>query len=401
MKGPQPISVRACATMLRCMVATIAATLLIGNTSAADLSAVGGRKRLLEYGWDRPDAEFAKAHSAEMEQRPFDGVIFSLKSGGSLFRRAPFDASAVAAEMEVLGSIQWKRFTDNFVVVHAAADTGWDWFEDRDWAATETSVRLVARGVGRAKLRGVCFDPEPYGVNPWQYSLQPSAHAHSFPEFAAKVRARGRALMLTVQQELPNPLWFTFFQLSVLEDVVRLPAGKLATGLADAQYGLLVPFLEGMLSAAEPGARIVDGDEWAYFAESGEEFLRRYHMIRARANALVAREVAASYSAHVEVAQPVFLDQVMGLRDDAKKGVPARVMTYPNRIRFLQQNVYWSLFTADQYAWLYSQNVDWWRKPVPRELDQALQWVRDRVRNDLPLGFEVGSAIRAARAQGH
>src|SRR5207248_1655034 len=100
-------------------------------------------------------------------------------------------------------------------------------------------------------------------------------------------RRRGASLMRALQRELPNVLWFTFFQLSVLEDLVRLQPEARLEALTAADYGLLPAFLEGMLSAASGGMRIVDGDEWAYYAESPELFFRRYHMIRARAVDLV------------------------------------------------------------------------------------------------------------------
>ena len=61
---------------LRLLVAcTLLLALVAGRTAAADKPA----KKLIEFGWDEPDTAFMRAHVAEMEQTPFDGVVFHFK----------------------------------------------------------------------------------------------------------------------------------------------------------------------------------------------------------------------------------------------------------------------------------------------------------------------------------
>jgi len=38
--------------------------------------AAGPTKKLIEFGWDEPDTAFMRRHIAQMEQMPFDGVVF-------------------------------------------------------------------------------------------------------------------------------------------------------------------------------------------------------------------------------------------------------------------------------------------------------------------------------------
>ena len=51
-----------------------------GHSAAEDDVPVAGRK-LVEYGWDVPNSDFVAGHIGEMEQRPFDGVLFRLQGG--------------------------------------------------------------------------------------------------------------------------------------------------------------------------------------------------------------------------------------------------------------------------------------------------------------------------------
>src|SRR5213079_2113330 len=44
-------------------------------TRAAGFTPTTQGKKLIEYGWDCPDAAFVHAHLKEMEARPFDGVV--------------------------------------------------------------------------------------------------------------------------------------------------------------------------------------------------------------------------------------------------------------------------------------------------------------------------------------
>jgi hypothetical protein len=43
-------------------------------------------KKLIEWGWDEPDTKFMRTNIAQMEQFPFDGLVFHVNSskGGKL-----------------------------------------------------------------------------------------------------------------------------------------------------------------------------------------------------------------------------------------------------------------------------------------------------------------------------
>lgn len=371
-----------------------AALLLVASGAWAGPSTLGNKK-LLEYGWDTPSPAYARTHAAEMEARPFDGVVLRLESSGSIFRHAPLDAAKVEAEGLVLRAVPWTRFKDNFAIFWAAADPGWDWLDEADWAAAIKSTTSLARAARVGKLRGLCFDPEPYGLSPWRYDRQPASKTLTYPELAAKVRLRGRAFAGALQQEYPGLVLFMFFHLSVLEGALRVDGPARAARLQENDFGLLLPFLEGMLAVAKPGFRIVEGDEWLYHADSSERFFRSYHAARSRAPDLIRPELREAYARQVEVAQPIYLDELIGLRTD-KPELVSRRLSPADQLRFLQHNVYWALYTADEYAWLYSEKFDWWKKPVPPAIDAVVREAAAFVRRDRDLGFRIEPAIERA-----
>ena len=149
-----------------------AMVLLSGFASAEDDVVIPGKK-LVEYGWDVPSSDFVAAHIAEMEQRPFDGLLFRLQGGENVLEPVAWPEEKFAADFAVLPSIPWKKFTDNFVMMLAASDQ--DWFNDAQWEAILHNVKLVSKAAKLAHCVGLCFDAEPYGTNPWDY--RKTAHA--------------------------------------------------------------------------------------------------------------------------------------------------------------------------------------------------------------------------------
>ncbi len=146
---------------------------VIGVLSCALLSGVAtaqpspAKKKLVEYGWDVPFPDYVKEHVREMETRPFDGVVFRLREYNHAFDTRPWDEARLAPQLETLRGIEWRRFTDDFLMLYATSSWGMDWFDDGQWDAIARNLRLVSRAAKAGRCVGVAFDPEPYGPNPW------------------------------------------------------------------------------------------------------------------------------------------------------------------------------------------------------------------------------------------
>ena len=112
------------------------------------------------------------------------------------------------------------------------------------------------------------FDIEAYSKPLWNYDGR-KYRGRSWDEYAAQVRDRGRLLMSSFQDGFgDNVVVFLTFGFSLPDaetsgDLKKLPQVK---------YGLLRPFLEGMLDAARPGSTIVDGYEISYGYRDPKQF---------------------------------------------------------------------------------------------------------------------------------
>jgi hypothetical protein len=353
-------------------------------------------KKLIEYGWDVPYPDFVRQHTREMEQRPFDGLIFRLRDYNLAFDVRPWREEDLAPQLADLQGIEWRTFTDNFLCIYAAADSGMDWFNDEHWQAISHNLRLTARAARLGGCVGICFDPEPYGRNPWEYSGGP----RPFAEVAAQVRKRGAEFITALQEELPILRLLTFFQLAIAGDLVdeRDPK-RLEERLSQNGYGLLPAFLNGMLDAIAPGVRIIDGNENAYYYTNADSYFRAYHYMKQRALSLIAPENRDEYVAQVQAGMALYIDQVMALRPPAGEFL-CYYMTPEERAAWFQHNVYYALTTTDEYVWCYSERMNWWQKQdIPPGAEQAIRSARREVADGRPLGFDISDMIAAAQSK--
>ena len=362
--------------------ALIAAAFLLMTTVAFAVP-----KKLIEYGWDVPTPSFVAQHIREMEERPFDGLIMRVPNIGSVFENRKWDRAEVAGELAALAAIRWEKFTDNFICMYAASSM--DWCRDADWENVLHNVGLCAEAARLGRCRGVCFDAEPYGENPWYYPKQAHAGEKSFADYCTVVRRRGAQFMARIQEELPSPVVHTFFLLSLFGD---------DQDLADNQYGLLPSFLNGMLDAATPGTIITDGNESSYYYTDGIQYVKaRRAILRAGRGPLVAAGNRGKYRAQLQCSQALYVDHLFDMR--TQKNISA-YMTPEQRARWFEHNVFWALTTSDRYVWLYSEKMSWWKNEgLPPGLEQAVISARAKVAAGKPLGFDLAPIIRRTREQ--
>jgi len=350
-------------------------------------------KKLIEYGWDVPSPDFIRANIREMEKRPFDGLIFRLKAGSNVLEPVAWDDAKLAPDIEDLKNIQWEKFTDNFVIALAASKQ--DWFDDAQWKIIEQNVALLAKAARIGKCVGICFDPEPYGDNPWDYTKAAQHEAKSFNEYQAKVRERGAQFIRAIEREFPNPKILTFFQLSLFGGFCQpMSPEERMTKLSREGYGLLPAFLNGMLDAAGPGVSIIDGNENAYYYEEKTSYFDVYHLMTQRAQYLIDPALWAKYRAVVQPGQALYIDQYFGLRTERVLG---SFMTPEERPKWFEHNVYWSLYSTDRYVWCYSERMNWWtNKDVPPGCEEAIRAARDKLNAGKPLDFDLAPIVKEA-----
>ena len=368
------------------------------------------KKKLLQYGYGVPRPQFLLDNIARMEKRPFDGVIFRLKRYGNVFDTTPWPKDNIKNQAATLAAVKWKKFTDNFLCIYAANKQGMDWFNDEHWKTVAANLALATRAAKAARAKGICFDMEPYGVNPWSYPGRNTDK--SFAEVAAKVRQRGAQFMEAMQKEMPDIHVMTFFLISHWREGRRVHLALLdepnrerrLQQLSRGYYAVMPAFLNGMLKVANPRVRFTDGNESpSYYSRDSRAYFRGYHRMRNNALSLIDAENHERYRTQVLVGHALYLDYLTGVR--TRRPNLGIYVSPADRLKWVEHNIYWSLTTSDEYVWVYHEFMDWWGTMagqvrhggwMPPGVPEAVESARRKVREGLPLGFDSKDFIAKA-----
>ncbi|HEY8750646.1 MAG TPA: hypothetical protein VIM11_21860 [Tepidisphaeraceae bacterium] len=354
------------------LIAILTHALPFANAVVADLPQ---SKKLIEFGWDEPDTAFIRAHLAELERTPFDGCVFHADAVGLDAKSVSFTWTGWGTRAFTRDELQkavadlkatpFKRFTHNFLRFNTTpADV--DWFDD--YSAIVNNAKLAAQFATDTDCAGILFDTEQYTGKLFNYSAQRDAKTKSWDQYAAQVRKRGREVMQAFQAGDPNVTLFLTFGYTL---PFRQCQGDRAK-LAKAQYGLLVPFLDGMLDAASSNSRIIDGYESSYSFKDTTRFAPAYATMKSAVLPLVADP--QKYQSHFSFGFGIWLDnnwRRLGWHtDDLSKNFYSP--------EAFEKTVEAALNRSDQYVWIYSETPKWWTasgKPdkLPDAYDLALR----------------------------
>ena len=239
-------------------------------------------RKLIQWGWDEPDTAFLRRHLHDMERSPFDGCVFGVRygpqpGGGSftwrLWGRRRFAREELADSFADLRALRPRRLRELFLRVNVTpGDAGWF----QDFSAILSNVRLAAELARAGRTRGVLLDVEQYEGRLFDFGTQPLASAYGWDAYAAQARLRGREVMTALQDGHPGLTVFLTFGHSlpfVLSDGGRRP-------LAATSYGLLAPFLDGVVEAAQNTTQIIDGYELSYGFREPSQFAEARRLVR-------------------------------------------------------------------------------------------------------------------------
>ena len=363
----------------------------------ADSSSSPPPKKLIEYGWDVPTPAQIEQELATMEKRPFDGIIFRLAGGWNAFATNLLDAAKLEEDARVLGRLKFTRFTDNFVLIWGSPPEGFDWFDDSQWHVVEANAKLLVRTGQTVKVRGICFDPEPYDFHLWDYSKQAHAQTRAFSEYRDKIRQRGAQLMRAFEEEMPGATILTFFHVSMFDRFATLPEGEREARFAKDKWGLMPDFFVGMLDAATPKARFIDGNENSYYYTNSAQYFRAYQAIHQRACGLVPAELRQKYQQQIKAGQALYVDHDFALRQPNPEKYLSYRMTPEERAKWFEHNTYWALYSTDEYVWLYSERMNWWKDQTPPGLEGAVISARQKINDGKPLGFDIDAIFAGIR----
>ena len=315
---------------------------------------IGPDKRIIEWGWDQPDTAYLRAHMAEMEKTPFDGVILGARAwtrDGPVYfshenwSKRRFTEEELRPAIEDLRATKFARLSDNFLRINVTPGDV-DWF-DGEFDAVIENTRLAAKVAAAGRLRGFMFDVEMYQSPVFTYRGQKYSAERSFEEYAAQVRARGREFMRAIESEMAAPVVMMTFGPSLLH---QAPQDR----MRDVGYGLLPAFVDGMLEAAGPQTLIVDGYEGAYPFRDAAQFAAARQAFTTAGTRFSA--VPDLYRKHMRLAFGLYMDQgwnsVGWFVDEPQKNRLSPIE--------LEYALHRALATTDKYVWVYSEQPNWW-----------------------------------------
>lgn len=337
-------------------------------------------KKLIEFGWDEPSTSFLRTHAAEMQHSPFAGCVFHVdykKTNGAPgsftwqgWDRQLFTETDLRQAFDDARALRPGRFKCNFLRFNTTP-AKLDWFDD--YSAVIANAQLAARLARAAHCTGILFDIEQYDGPLFNYHKQRDAGTKSWELYAAQARRRGGEVMRAFHEGDPGLTLLLTFGYSL--PWAQTEGGK--KSLADCAYGLLAPFLDGMVEAARGGDKIVDGYELSYGYKTAAQFAGGRNSMREGVLPLVRD--ADKYRRVFSSGFGLWLDY-----DSQKKGWdaedPAKNYFTPEAFTISARE---ALRQSDEYVWIYSQTPRWW--------SAAGTTVK------LPAAYET--ALRAARGE--
>ena len=353
---------------------------LISSFLCSSLVAAQGPKKLIEFGWDEPDTAFMRRHIAEMEKTPFDGCVFHVnytKAGGGqgsftweAWGQRAFNEAELKQAMEDLKLTPFTRFTHNFLRFNTTP-AKLDWFDDH--AAILNNAKLAARIAREGRCAGLLFDIEQYEGQLFNYRKQRDGKTKSWDQYAAQVRLRGSEVMQAFQEGYPGLTVFLTFGHSL----PFVQAGGKKEKLPDAGYGLLAPFLDGMVEAARDGAKLIDGHELSYGYKDPARFDAAYKLMSHGVLSIIPDE--AQYRRAYSFGFGLWLDhdqRKLGWNSDD----PSKNYFTPE---LFETAVRKALQTSDEYVWIYTEIPRWWSDNGPVKLPAAYSDALRRARRGL------------------
>lgn len=347
--------------------------------------------RLIATGWDSPNAARFRTELPAFEKwGVFDGTTLAptrklaegrLVDSRNAFSTNHWDWTEFGDCVRDFQAARPQQATNNFLLLYANPGDV-DWFDDAGWGEVVDHWRLLARVAKEGGLRGLLYDAEPYAPPhaQFRYGAQARREQHSFAEYCAQARQRGREVMQAVSEEYPTMALMTY---RLFCDLLRAAdTGNLSATLEAHTYGLQPAFVDGWCDVMPSTVRLVEGGEDAYRFNSEADFNRAFTRLRLNAAGFVSPENRIKFNAQLLIGHGIYLDAHVNPPSspwyiDRQGGTSAQRLT---------ANVAAALAASDGYVWIYGEQGRWWSGgnpsyPVwPEKLtgaDRALRRAKD------------------------
>ena len=223
------------------------------------------------------------------------------------------------------------------------------WTNDVAWANLATNMAVAAWFGEETGFRTLCCDTEEY----WgQGQFRHQKGDPPYDECRALARRRGAEIFGAAFAECPKLEVLFFWLLSQNRSDFN---GGDPDAAARARGDLWAPFVDGILDVIPPEAKLIDGDEWAYFYEYSTRDYHEGALLQAlHAQRLLAPENRAKYAAHISTSFGFYLDRYVFPCGWWYSGPVAG-----SRLEHLRRNLADATECAGEYIWFWGENRHW------------------------------------------
>jgi len=342
-----------------------------------------GKKIVGGHGHAMVTTYHLKTYSKEMQRAPLDGVLVCVNrneyAGDEKWREVRphnwFRAPALTIEdfsiaLGELASTDMGRFKHNMLWCSGSRRFPGDWFDDDVWDdLILNNARVLAEVYNRGNFEALWFDVEvgggpPGGCMTWKGTSR--EQKHSFEQYVAKTRQRGRELMEAFTGVVPD------FKLVISHAYgmnLRQLYGRSPDALREINYSLLPAFCDGVLEGCGEKGQLVESGEGTYGTMTYPSFMAWRKWERLAAEKL--SKVPELLPKHYRYAMATWIDfeaRTMGWNeDDLEKNHFS-----PERMKHALHN---AMAATDEFVWTYAINAHWWpnRLAVHPSFDKT-QW---------------------------
>jgi hypothetical protein len=332
------------------------------------------KTRLIHYGWENPNINSIAEVLPKLVASPFDGLTAQASADQHIFKTKADPSDFHSGDLAVLEKLDRSKLADSYLVVHSKSDLDFDWSNEAHFQAAMSNMRGMVRLAKAGGFKGIVFDMEPYGKNPWDYKTQAASSKLDFAAFRKLLQSRGEAMMTMMQTEFPGLDVWALYGLSAHDYLLSDPESKTSPAkvLAEDGYGLWSAYFAGWIKASAPSTRIIDGNEPSYYYTTAEEFKSGVEKIITEQSRFIPPELRDTYTKKISAGHAVFVDGVMDLHKSTRF-VGAFLKSDAERLELLTHNTAHALSSSRTLVWVYAENPKWWTAAPDQHIDAALR----------------------------
>ena len=315
------------------------------------------------------------------ETSSFDGITLIIRDtiDGNIFNEDLFFSTHeikrdwLRKPVDRLMTCDFRQFTDNFVRVTTVPE-GLTWEDDKAWSTVCRNIGNLAWLAKEAGLKGISFDTESYSQKIFEWN---AGGKMSYEDSKKLARKRGREMMTAIGKEYSDITFFGLFLLSLGRSASDSP--NIGGAFSADVYALYPSFINGIFDALPPKAKMVEGNEDAYYCPDREELLSLYTDSKNKLLRLVESENKLKMQTQSSVGFGIFIDMYSNKTPEGRFYFGEQ--NNRSRIERFRDRLQEAVSISDEYMWIYNERYRWWNIPYFDERFNSIK--TDTLLNDV------------------